>query len=260
MATYVLVHGAWGGAWCWSRVRRALQAGGQEVFTPTLSGLGERSHLNSRHVDLSTHVSDVTNLTQWEDLSDVVLCGHSYAGCVISGVADQIPERIRALVYLDAFVLEDGECLFDLIGPERARSMREQAQAYGDGWKVEPMPVSSSDLGAGGWILGKCTPQSIACFEERIRLRGVHGIADVTHVLVSHARNNSPRAACHQRAVSKGWRTRVMVCDYDIIHEQPEQLAAFLLEYASAVGNALPQSFSRSSHFFRDTEDISSPW
>ena len=90
--TYILVHGAWHGSWCWKRVRPALQSAGHNVFTPTLTGLGERSHLNSAAVDLSTHIADIVNLIKWEELSDVVLCGHSYAGCVIIGVADQIPD------------------------------------------------------------------------------------------------------------------------------------------------------------------------
>ena len=111
MSTYVLVHGAWGGSWCWKRVRKALQALGHEVFTPTLTGVGERSHLLSPQVNLDTHIDDVVNLIQWEELSDVVLCGHSYGGCVISGVAERIPDRIGALVYLDAFVLKNGQCL-----------------------------------------------------------------------------------------------------------------------------------------------------
>ena len=111
MATFVLVHGAWHGSWCWKRVRTALHARGHEVFTPTLTGVAERSHLLSPDVNLSTHIQDVVNLMQWEELSDVVLCGHSYGGCVISGVADRMPSRLRALVYLDAFVLASGQSL-----------------------------------------------------------------------------------------------------------------------------------------------------
>src|SRR5258708_37093483 len=103
-ATYVLVHGGWHGSWCWKRVRKALQYAGHEVFTPSLTGVGERSHLNSATVNLSTHIADVVNLVRWEELSNVILCGHSYGGFVINGVPDQIPDQIRALVYLDAFV------------------------------------------------------------------------------------------------------------------------------------------------------------
>ena len=109
MSAFVLVHGAWHGSWCWKRVRRALQARGHEVFTPTLTGVADRLHLLSPQVDLETHITDVTNLIRWEELADVVLCGHSYGGCVISGVADRVSDRIGALVYLDAFVLENAQ-------------------------------------------------------------------------------------------------------------------------------------------------------
>ena len=113
MATFVLVHGAWPGSWCWKRVRHALQAAGHAVFTPTLTGIGERAHLLAESVNLQTQTLDVLNLIRWEELSDFVLCGHSYGGMVVTGVADQMPERLRSLVYLDAFVPEHGQCLAD---------------------------------------------------------------------------------------------------------------------------------------------------
>ena len=97
MTTFVLVHGAWRGGWIWKRVRPLLARGGHEVFTPTLTGVGDRSHLNAPSIDLETHITDVMNLLRWEELDDVVLCGHSYAGCVVTGVADRMPERVRAL-------------------------------------------------------------------------------------------------------------------------------------------------------------------
>ena len=111
MTNYVLIHGAWHGSWCWARVRRLLAAGAHRVFTPTLTGVGERAHLLSRDVGLDTHVADVANLMIWEDLRDVVLVGHSYGGVVVRHVADWIPDRIRSLVYLDAFVPDDGKAL-----------------------------------------------------------------------------------------------------------------------------------------------------
>ena len=118
MSTYVLVHGAWHGAWCWKRVRAALEKQGHQVFTPTLTGVADRSHLASPQINLDTHIADVANLIRWEELSNVVLCGHSYGGCVISGAADRIADRIGALVYLDAFLLENGQSLHDTLPPE----------------------------------------------------------------------------------------------------------------------------------------------
>jgi pimeloyl-ACP methyl ester carboxylesterase len=168
--TYILVHGAWHGSWCWKRVRAALQSAGHNVFTPTLTGLGERSHLNSAAVDLSTHIADIVNLIKWEELSDVVLCGHSYAGCVITGVADQIPDRIRALVFLDAFVLENGESLIDTVPSEVAQAICDQAKATGEGWKVNPVPahlVGVRDPHDVAWVDAQCTSQAIATFQEK---------------------------------------------------------------------------------------------
>ncbi|MEA2679624.1 MAG: hypothetical protein QOK03_1346 [Candidatus Binataceae bacterium] len=93
MSTFVLVHGAWHGGWCYKPVARLLRNAGHEVYTPTLTGLGERSHLMSPTIDLATHVKDIVNVLRWEELSDVVLAGHSYGGMVITGVADLVPTK-----------------------------------------------------------------------------------------------------------------------------------------------------------------------
>jgi pimeloyl-ACP methyl ester carboxylesterase len=108
MATFVLVHGAWHGGWCYARVARLLRAAGHDVYTPTLTGVGERAHLAALSMTLTTHVRDIVNVLEYENLSDVILCGHSYGGMVITGVAAAAGERIRTLFYLDAFLPEDG--------------------------------------------------------------------------------------------------------------------------------------------------------
>src|SRR5437016_6152844 len=174
MTSFVLTHGAWHGSWCWKRVRRLLQAQGHDVFTPTLTGVGERSHLLSRDVNLETHILDVVNLIRWEELSDVVLCGHSYGGCVISGVADRMPDRIRSLVYLDAFVLEDGENLAQHVPEIQYQRLGEGAKNVGEGWMVPPIPgevfkVNTEDL---EWVNRQCTMHPKACFQQRIKLKG----------------------------------------------------------------------------------------
>jgi pimeloyl-ACP methyl ester carboxylesterase len=235
MANYVLVHGAWHGSWCWKRVRRRLQEAGHDVFTPTLTGVGERSHLNSREINLETHISDVVNLIRWEELSEVILCGHSYGGCVISGAADQIPERIGALVYLDAFVLEDGESLFDLAG-EAADRMREQARTAGDGWKLMPIPAEVFGVNAAdrAWVNTQCTPQSLACFEQKIQLTGgLNRIRNVTHILATGFREGSPFPVSHERAKQKGWKTETVACGHDVMLDLPEELTGILLRLAA---------------------------
>jgi len=137
MATFVLVHGAWHGGWCWRFLRPFLK--GHEVFASSLTGLGERKHLARPDTDLDVHIADVVSILEMEDLRDVILVGHSYGGMVITGAADRARARIRRLVYLDAFVPEDGKCLLDYVVPERAARMREEGEKAGS---VTPPPLS----------------------------------------------------------------------------------------------------------------------
>jgi pimeloyl-ACP methyl ester carboxylesterase len=131
VTTFVLVHGAWGGSYAWREVANMLRADGHEVYTPSLTGLGERSHLGGPEVDLTTNVTDVENVFKYEGLSDAVLVGHSYGGMVVTGVADRVPELISHLIFSDAFLPRDGESCFDLGGA----GGREKARIE-DGWKV----------------------------------------------------------------------------------------------------------------------------
>ena len=137
MSVFVLIHGAWHGGWCWRFVRPFLK--GHEVFAPSLTGLGERKHLARPDIDLDTHIADVVSILEMEDLRDVVLVGHSYGGMVITGAADRAAERIKRLVYLDAFVPDNGKCTLDYVVPERAARMREEGERVGS---VTPPPVS----------------------------------------------------------------------------------------------------------------------
>jgi pimeloyl-ACP methyl ester carboxylesterase len=122
--TFVLVHGAWHGGWCWRRVADRLTAAGHRVFTPTLTGLGERKHLMCASITLDTHVQDVCNLIRFEELSDICLVGHSYAGMVVSLVAEAMEDRISSFVFLDAFVPEDGETPLDLVSAQVQEGIR----------------------------------------------------------------------------------------------------------------------------------------
>ena len=241
MATFVLVHGAWHGSWCWKRVRQALQASGHDVFTPTLTGVAERSHLLTADVNLETHIQDVVNLIEWEELSDVVLCGHSYAGCVISGVADRIPERIRALVYLDAFVLEDGESLHDTLPPAQRDMQLAAMRSAGEGWIVPPIPAEVFNVNANdrAWVNRQCTMQPIATFQQPLTLKGRgDAVKDVTYILATGF-DGSPFPASYDRAKARGWKTFTMACGHDVMLDRPEELTSALLsivETQSAVG------------------------
>ena len=143
--TFVLVHGAGHGSWSWKRVRRLLAAKGHEVLTPTLTGAGERSHLLSRDITLHTHVADVVNLFKWEDIRDAVLVGHSYAGWVITGATEHIGERLAGIVYLDAFLPEDGQRPYDLL-PEMQQTAIAAALDRGDLVRPGATSVTSIEL------------------------------------------------------------------------------------------------------------------
>ena len=175
MATYVLVHGGGHGGWCYQRVARLLRAEGHEVYTPTLTGLGERSHLLDQRVDLYRHIEDVMALLGFEDLSEVILVGHSYGGMVITGVADRAASRIGRLVYLDAATPMNGQSLVDVAGPiiEAVRPMGEVV----DGVELVLLPAPDAGLLYGvedpddlAWMAERLTAHPWVCFEQPLRL------------------------------------------------------------------------------------------
>lgn len=145
MPTFVLVHPAWFGGWCWKKVVPALQSAGHTVHTPTLTGLGERAHLAGPEVGLGTHIADVVSALVFEDLDAVTLVGSSSGGTVVTAVADSVPERIERVVYLDAFVPADGQSTSDLVAPDRWAAMEHLVAAEGDGWLL---PRFSPAVGA----------------------------------------------------------------------------------------------------------------
>ena len=144
MATIVLVHGGTSGGWAWKPIASKLREKGHEVYTPTLTGLGERVHLLTREVGLETQITDIVNVLTFEDLHDVILVGHSVAGVIITGVADQIPERISRLIYFDGFLPNKGESLMDLLEPEWKKVTDHLVQTQGDGW-LFPVVAESKD-------------------------------------------------------------------------------------------------------------------
>ena len=174
IGTYVLVHGAWHGGWSWAKVARLLRDAGHEVYTPTLTGLGERAHLARPEVDLETHIQDVVAMLEAEELRQVTLVGHSYGGMVITGVAARTSGRIGHLVYLDAFVPEAGKSLLDYVG-EGAGAMREAAVAHGEGWKLPSFPperfgvTSQRDT---EWLTKHLVPQPLRTFEQALPAAG----------------------------------------------------------------------------------------
>ena len=170
--TFVLVHGAWHGGWCWRRVSDLLERQGHKVFTPTLTGLGERSHLMSKEIRLATHVTDVVNLMKWEGLADVVLCGHSYGGMVVSGVAEQMAGKIGSIVFLDAFVPDNGEALADLTGAATLDLLRAATQKGDIGIPARTAASFNVNEKDRAWVDALCVPQPIATFLDKMTLSG----------------------------------------------------------------------------------------
>jgi pimeloyl-ACP methyl ester carboxylesterase len=172
---FVLVHGAWCGGWWMSRLARALRRRGAEVFAPTLTGLGEREHLASPEVGLNTHIQDILAVLHYEDLRDVVLVGHSYGGAVATGVADRARDRIRRLIYFDAFVLRDGQSLADLWEPEVTQALTDLASREGEGWRT-PSPFTMQQFGVTdpddiAWNERGNVMQPLKTFTEPVALR-----------------------------------------------------------------------------------------
>jgi pimeloyl-ACP methyl ester carboxylesterase len=232
--TFVLVHGAWHGGWCWQRVKPLLQARGHAVFAPSLTGLGDRAHLLHDDIDLATHVEDIVQLIQSYDLSDIVLVGHSYGGMVISGVAEHAEAEIRSLVFVDAFVPEDGKSLFDHLTEERRE--QNEALAAGSGYRTLPPPaaaffkVNEKDC---AWVDAKCVPQPYKTFIERPRLTGARErIEKKTYVRAENYPAAYFAGFLERLKADPAWRVTSLPCGHDIMVDMPERLAEILEESA----------------------------
>ena len=172
MSTFVLVHGAWIGGWSYRRVADKMRALGHVVYTPTLTGIGERSHLYHPDIDLEAHVTDVLNVIEWEQLDDIILVGHSYGGMVITLVADRIPEKVSHLVYLDAFVPQDGQSEMDFLPDDQKGFMRAAAAESNNG--IPPLPAEFFGLNENDIPMYNklCSLQPIMTFEQPVKLTG----------------------------------------------------------------------------------------
>jgi pimeloyl-ACP methyl ester carboxylesterase len=234
-STFVLVHGAWHGGWCYRRVADQLSAMGHQVFTPTLTGLADRSHLiNSANVTLSTYIDDIVNLIKWEGLNDFILVGHSYGGFVISGVAERIgADKIRSIVFLDAFLPEDGESFLGYLAPQQRDAI--VASANRNGGFVPPFSaaffaVNERDR---AWVDSQCTSQPLATFSEPVRLTGAVDQVKRKGYIRAAAYNSPNFLKAMKRASAKqGWKIHEMPCGHDIMLDMPKELTELLLSYA----------------------------
>ena len=232
--TFVLVHGAWHGGWCWKKVVPLLRADGHQVHTPTLTGLGERRHLSSPQVNLSTHIQDVAAVLDFEDLHNVVLVGHSYAGFVIAGVAAQAKARVGHIIFLDAFLPEDGKSMLDYnpLPPGFNDVVRRQ----GDGWRL-PLPFALADFGVTdpldvAWVTPKITDQPFATFMETLKLPAdsFAGLRS-SYIRTTEGEPFEPAAT---RAAAAGFNVSEMTdAGHDVMITKPRELVTRLVDLSS---------------------------
>ena len=233
MATFVLVHGAWHGGWCWRRVADLLEAKGHKVYTPTLTGLGDKSHLLDAKVNLATHFTDIVNLIKWEDLKDIVLVGHSYGGYIVSGVAEQAGERIASIVFLDAFVPDNGDSL-EAGASKPVQDAIAAAKGRGDvGLKPVPAAVFRVNEKDRAWVDSKCTPQPIATLTDKIAVTGARDkIAKKSYIRAKGYPSIPFDAMQTKYKTVAGWRSYEMTAGHDAMVDQPNELTEILIQVA----------------------------
>lgn len=241
MATFVLVHGAWYGGWCWRKVTPLLRASGHEVYTPTLTGLGERSHLAHPLIGLETHVQDIVNVLSYEELEGVILVGHSNGGTLITAVSHRVPDRLAHLVYLDAFVPDAGQATIDLITYPR-QHWEDRVRAEGDGWLIPslaPVPWEDfcrdvwqmTDESDRRWVVDRLGPTPFKTFTDPIA-RIDPAAARLSRTYLRCRRHPSPtfdrHTAMSQQAT--GWRYHALESAHCPMVTAPRELAEILLD------------------------------
>ena len=240
MATIVIVHGAFGGGWQWREVASLLQARGHDVYTPSLTGFGERVHLATPETSLETHIQDIANLIRYEELNEVVLGCQSYGGMVVTGVADRMPERLAHLVYFNALVPEDGQTAFDLLPSAMRGRFEAAARTNGDGWRIPSPPLDDGSPMA-AFYRGRAVGTPLRPFTEPIRLgqtpdgpqrtfvwctedpEGLSGVADVMQPFAERAKRD-PR-----------WHFHILNSIPDAYIQMPESVADLFDEAARSI-------------------------
>lgn len=249
MTTFVLVPGAWLGGWCWQDVVPSLRQAGHEVYTPTLTGLGERRHLGGPQVDLDTHIQDIVNVLAFEDPRDVTLVGHSYGGFVVTGVAERVPERLRQVIYLDASVPEDGQSMFGGAPPAFTSIVEAAAREQGDGWgwPLPPFDVLGSFSSIAGldevhlaWFRAKGTPHPIGTFRQPVQiLDAAWQAVGRAYISCTAERTTEPAQATRART-SPDWQFRELDTGHWPMFSRPAETARLLMELADSVPEHVP--------------------
>jgi pimeloyl-ACP methyl ester carboxylesterase len=230
MATFVVAHGAWSSSWAWKKMRPLMRAAGHEFYVPAYTGLGERAHAATPSVTLDTHIADVLGVIEMEDLQDIVLVGHSYGGMVATAVAAAVRDRVRHLVYLDAFVPRPGQSILDLQGPEQRARVIEAAGARGQGWRVPPQPpppdTPPDDI---AWMLPRRMPQSLLTFTTPLSIDLVPYAGDRTYIFCTRVGpTDSFRQFADHARHEPGWACLEIDASHNPHITMPESLMALL--------------------------------
>lgn len=240
MATFVLVHGGGHGGWCYQKVARLLQAKGHIVYAPSLSGLGERETLLSDRIDLDLQIDDVVKLLHFEDLSDVILVGHSYGGMIITGTADRATDRVGHRVYLDAAYPENGQSLVDHAGP--AILAARQAARVIDGVELVLFPGTDplsfygvTDPDMIEWMKPRLTPHPWKCFEQKLVLRNEAAMRALpeSHIICTVTIPGRDMDLLRQRSNGRVWDIDT---GHDLMLTEPQWVADRLLDVAATPG------------------------
>ncbi len=231
---FILVHGAWHGGWCWRHVAARLRAHGHHVFTPTLTGLGERAHLLDANTGLSTCIADIAGVIVAEELHEVVLVGHSFAGPVITGVADRMPERLKQLIYLDALVVPHGQSALSLLSPEVQQERSRTIDAEGLRMAIpSPEKFGVTDPAQQAWLQRRLTPHPLKAYTEPLMLRHPLGNGlPKTYIAVTDPWYPPLAALREQVRAQPDWAWREIAAGHDAMVTSPETLAAMLEELA----------------------------
>lgn len=229
--TYVLVHGAWHGAWCWSRVANGLRQRGHRVYLPTQTGLGDRQHLLSPSITLDTFVADVVSAIETEELNDVILVGHSFGGLSVTGAASRIPQRLRHLVYLDSLILQSGQSLIDGLGTEAAAQRR---SAYAAAGHVLPAPPPAyfgvTDEADTAWLRRRLTAHPSGTWETPMNLNGPVGLGRrTTYIACTQPRLASVAKYVQFARDQPGWKVLELAAAHDAMVTAPQALVEMLV-------------------------------
>ncbi len=227
---YVLVHGTNHGGWCWGRVADTLTGNGHRVYAPSLTGCGDRVHLLTADTSLDTHIADIVNIILWQELTDVILCGHSYGGWVVSGVVEQVPDRIRSIVYLDAFMPNDGQRGLDLQSPgsvEGVLRARERGELSRPPGNLDRYRINQKDR---PWVESMLTPQPIGVSLQPIKLTGARDRVP-QKVFIRATEYDHPHFGSYYEKLSQhpDWQVFALACGHDVMIDMPDELSSILL-------------------------------